>query len=512
MSADAASGEATSPGPSNERRTPDWLALSGLAVFAFMVRLTPLLLGSGLGFMGRYDDGVYYTAADAVSFGRVPYKDFVLVHPPGITLVLLPFAWLGRATTDLTGMETARLAFMAIGAANTVLVALIARRWGRPAMFAAGLVYACWQPAVYSEQTTFLEPVGGLLLLIALFLLVKRERVPTPRAEIVAGFCLGAAATVKIWYLAPWAVLVVWQLLSRRPKSASRIVIAGVGMVAGIVTPFAVMAGQRMDQLVIRDQLFRKASVDSRTGRISGMVGVRSFTDGQLGLRHVLVVVLVAFFVLVLLTTLRDHDARPLIALLVVNSVVLLAAPVFLRHYSAFIAGPQTVLVGVAIADWYRSPRLRRVAPFALTGVVVLCLASAVAIAFNDGGHRFPASKFEAVTPSGCITADDPLALVEVNRLSSDFRAHCAVDVDVSGVLLDKYDLVDSSGHLVPKWENPGWQRYLYDYLTGARAFILSRPRSDGIFGPVVNAYARFPLIARGRDFRDFMRLGTGPP
>lgn len=37
-----------------------------------------------------YDPGVYYTSADALTFGRLPYDDFVLVHPPALTLALTP--------------------------------------------------------------------------------------------------------------------------------------------------------------------------------------------------------------------------------------------------------------------------------------------------------------------------------------------------------------------------------------------------------------------------------------
>ena len=131
-----------------------------LAVLAFLARLLPALRGGGLLGLGAYDDGVYYTGAAALVAGRVPYADFVLLHPPGVLLALSPFALLGRLTSDPTGYAVARLAFMALGAANTVLVALLARRFGRVAAVVSGLFYALWFPATYWEARTTIEPLG----------------------------------------------------------------------------------------------------------------------------------------------------------------------------------------------------------------------------------------------------------------------------------------------------------------------------------------------------------------
>ena len=60
--------------------------------------------------------------------GRVPYKDFLLLHPPGVMVVLAPFAELGRLTSDSFGMTVARLAVMALGALTAVLVYVVGRR------------------------------------------------------------------------------------------------------------------------------------------------------------------------------------------------------------------------------------------------------------------------------------------------------------------------------------------------------------------------------------------------
>jgi len=43
----------------------------------------------------EYDDGVYYAAARLLLDSYLPYSDFSIVHPPGVSLVLLPAAVFG---------------------------------------------------------------------------------------------------------------------------------------------------------------------------------------------------------------------------------------------------------------------------------------------------------------------------------------------------------------------------------------------------------------------------------
>ena len=63
-----------------------WLPI---ALLAFLARLLPTLHGGGLGGIDDYDEGVYFAGAQALTAGRLPYRDFVLLHPPGILLLLV---------------------------------------------------------------------------------------------------------------------------------------------------------------------------------------------------------------------------------------------------------------------------------------------------------------------------------------------------------------------------------------------------------------------------------------
>ena len=86
--------------PSVPRRAPrPWLLVVGLTVvfcLAFAARLIPLLRGGGLHAMGNYDDGVHYASAMGLVHGLLPYRDFLLLHPPGVPLLLTPFAGLAE--------------------------------------------------------------------------------------------------------------------------------------------------------------------------------------------------------------------------------------------------------------------------------------------------------------------------------------------------------------------------------------------------------------------------------
>ena len=47
--------------------------------------------------------------------GEVPYRDFVLLHAPGVVLLLTPFALIGRLTSDPTGFAPALIAMNVLG-------------------------------------------------------------------------------------------------------------------------------------------------------------------------------------------------------------------------------------------------------------------------------------------------------------------------------------------------------------------------------------------------------------
>ncbi|HEX8768924.1 MAG TPA: hypothetical protein VF714_11170, partial [Jatrophihabitans sp.] len=196
------------------RRYPGAIA-GEFVVFALAVaaRLTVVLTSGGFGGNYGYDTGVYYAAGASLIHGRIPYRDFVLLHPPGLMLVLAPFAWLGRLSTDHAGFVTASLAFTALGGVNAVLVVRVARRMGVaswPALFGGGF-YALWYGSIRAEYLPRLEPLGNFLLLTGVLALLAAAESRRGWPAVAGGFALGAAASVKIWWVVPVLVVLAWQ-------------------------------------------------------------------------------------------------------------------------------------------------------------------------------------------------------------------------------------------------------------------------------------------------------------
>jgi alpha-1,2-mannosyltransferase len=243
-------------------------------VAAFVTRLSVVVRSGGLRGSFGYDASVYYAASDALVHGRLPYRDYTLVHPPGIALALTPFAALGRLTSDHVGFAVATLAWMALGSVNAVLVVRLARRIGAgaPGALAGGLTYALWLGAVNAEFLIRLEPLGNFCLLCGLLAHVAAEDTGRVRAALLSGFGFGAAVAVKIWWVVPLTILLAWHLgRARRPRLGYVLAGAAAALFA-IDGPFFVAAPRQMTSMVVSSQLGR-ARAGSVLQRLMGVTG-----------------------------------------------------------------------------------------------------------------------------------------------------------------------------------------------------------------------------------------------
>jgi hypothetical protein len=490
----------TAGSPRRGRAVGDVLAPVLIFVAAFVVRLLPVLRGGGLRYYGRYDDGVYYTAAEALGFGHLPYRDFVMLHPPGSTLLLLPFTLLGRLTSDPVGMTVARLSFMALGGVSAVLVYTIARGWGRGRGVFAGLIYAASAAAAYSEQATFLEPIGSVLTLAAVLVLCRRADRRATRLEIVCGALLGLSCTVKIWYAGIAAALVLVLLLRREPRAAARVTAAAVVTTAVVVLPFLIAAPGRMWTMVVADQFDRTGARAPLVGRISSIVGTKAVLAGRSpALVHAVAVVLVLLVIVAVVACLPDREAWLPVGLLVSATAILLASPAYFRHYGVLLTAPIALVVPIGLGRLgAQIPR-----PMVRRGLVTLAAvavaASGLRVAASRTGDAFPGGRFAAAAPAGCIAADDPAALIQMDRLSADFRAGCAVPVDVTGA---------SYGAPAPRAENGAFHAWLMGHLLHSDAFVVLRPRRDTLSPAEMRLLHSRPVLASG-DGRS-LRRGDG--
>jgi alpha-1,2-mannosyltransferase len=475
-------------------------------VLALSVRVTLVLVSSG-GLSGNYgyDASVYYTSADALIGGRIPYGDFLLLHPPGLMLCLTPFAMLGRLTTDHTGFITANLALSAIGALNAALVAKIGTHVGlsRGAALLGGAFYATWLGAAGAEFSARLEPLSTFAFLCGLLLLLLRPE-PSSRVLLLSGAVIGFAPMVKIWWIVPLLVVLAWQLSSSRGWHRIGRLSTGVAacwlVIAG---PFFVMAPSAMWRMVVTDQLGRPHSGAPTLSRLEQLSSLHVFTP-HLGRAVALFVVGLMLVVVLLLSAgaWRVPAGRLFVVVAGAQIAVLLTSPTYITYYSGYPAAA-IALVLAAGADGPLSARGIRLGR-AAAGTVVAVTTAVLLVGVLAGKSTrivtpFPGPALaRAVAGVRCVVADSPMALIELNTLSRGLANGCPNWVDVNG---RTYDVDAPSGSMfVPRTKNRRWQADALHYLLSGDAVILIRP-ATGLNVATIRAITSHPVLARSHGY-----------
>ncbi len=464
-----------------------------------------VVLASPGGFGGNfgYDPGVYYAGADALTFGRRPYSDFVLLHPPGIALALAPFAVLGRLTdSDRTGFLAANLSFALLGALNAVLVLLIARRLGCPRIGAllGGAFYAIWYGAVNAEVGVRLEPLGAACFLGGVLVLAGQEKLSGRRA-LLAGAFFALACSVKIWWGGPLLAVLVGLLWRRGGRRPAAYFAAGAALAALVVDgPFFLAAPRSMARMVFRDQLGR-AGGRTLSQSLDNLTAMGAAFPDLTGPGHVfLLTAFLAVVAAVVAAAWRRPPARLIVALFTAQLVVLALTPLYFADYADYAAGTLAVLVGAAYSGRaLRIPWLGAVIAGGAVLVVTAMTAVTVFVRPNRVTAPFPSSRLAAaVAHLRCVTSDSPLALIRLEALSRSLADGCPMYVDLTGLILDLHVPAESG---LPMVDQPTWQARARAYLFSGDAVILVR--ATGRLRPdLIGEIVRHPKLAQQAWYR----------
>ncbi len=472
-----------------------WLWAVAIAVAAFLFRLVPVLRGGGLFGFGNYDDGVYYASATGLIHGLLPYRDFVLLHPPAITVLLAPFAAVAQLTSDSYGFAAARVAWMLLGAANAVLIWKILRPIGPIAAAFGGFSYAVFYPAIYSDKSTLLEGPATTALLIAILLLqplVHTDSLPHGKA-LIAGALLGLAMTIKIWGVVTLLIVLGWLLLLRRYGVALRVLIASAAAATVICLPFFVAAPTAMWNQIVRDQLFRRASDVTSLERLDQMAGLSIISRPYPP--AITVAVVVALLGCAALAW-SYREARLPVLLMLGQGLYLLVIPMWFPHFAGFTAAPVALTAGAAMG---RLMALLRATPARIAvgvlaaGALLVYASDSATVTFN---RRLP-DQFRALTAStpGCVTSDDATALVATDTLSRNLSRGCRFIADLGG---HSHDMAAAAGVQVSRNRNQAFQRFALDYLRSGSVTILIRYSGGRGFNAKTTAVLeQWPLLAR---------------
>ena len=474
MSGTTPSGTIASPGSGEPRgdsaaASSPRLAAASTAVTMVIVAATVLALGLRLYWLSRpgfllsvneYDDGNYFGSAVRLVHGALPYRDFLIVQPPGITLLMVPAALLSKVTGTAWGMAAGRLLTAGAGAAAVALAGLLVRHRGLLATVITCGIMAVYPDSIQATKTVLVEPWLVLFCLIGALALFDGDGLTTRTRRLAwGGAALGFGGAVEPWAIFPVLVLAVLAL--RWPR---RLAAYAGGVAAGFlvpVIPFAALAPHSFYEATI------VAQIGSRPGavrypiwlRLQDMTGLADLTRPthlvDLAATILIVAVIFGSLGLAFLLTWRLPPALDLFA---VGTMVLVVAAFlwssqFHYHFAAFLAPFLALSIALPVSALVRDlrplsgrdteappdpsrPSALQWGAAALAGLAVLIFA---VVQFGWETNNYPhlrtsvvASAQRLIPPGSCLLADEVSFAVMTNRLVSDVPG-CSLLLDSTG-------------------------------------------------------------------------------
>ncbi|MDQ1747309.1 MAG: hypothetical protein QOD07_1572 [Frankiaceae bacterium] len=454
------------------------LALGAVCAVAVVLRVAPWFTAHTFGGVLEYDDGVYYAASRALAHGLVPYRDFVVIHPPLSSVLFLPFAALGAWLGDPVGIAAARVAVVVVSLVNIALVVRIVGALVRdkPAARVACVVgaagYATFPGAVAAEHTLLLEPVVNLFALLGALSLFGSEPPLTRRRAIVAGVLFAAAISVKV-FAAVYLVVAVVALLAAGNRRAVLGVVAGT--CAGLALfdgPFFLAGPRAFWTDVVVTQLRRPPDgAHSGFHRLADILGTG---DVHLAVAVVGGLVLAASVLAFAVTTGKFAAVFWLGSFAGFVGAFALA-PSYFTHYAGVLAPCVAVILGVAVVT-VRGFGRARVARLALAPAVLPALfaySSSVPLTQWSGQADW-AEVHRLIPPESCVYTD----AVSLSIAADDFRpptADCPIWVDGRGVNLTLASAVTTPGQFYPQGflADRRWQQANLRQLEAAEVVLI---------------------------------------
>jgi hypothetical protein len=222
------------------------IALGVIAFAGWLLRIIAFVRAGGpLAYTIDYDEGVYFSSSALLVKGTLPYRDFVLVHPPGLLIFLSPFSALAGPVDVADAFAASRFFMSLVGAANIFLVGKIALRWAGPtAALVSAALYATYPEVMIVERGPFLEPALNLFCLAMAYFWLEEGTIGANRtrnAYLAGAFCGLACATKLIGGIWLFAALLSLPK-ERRSLHAIRFLATAALTGLALVVPFAFIA------------------------------------------------------------------------------------------------------------------------------------------------------------------------------------------------------------------------------------------------------------------------------
>jgi hypothetical protein len=488
--------------------------LAGLALRLYQLSRPGYLLG-----ITEYDDGTDFGSAVRLIHGALPYRDFIMVQPPGITLLMAPVAAATSPFGTVTGMAAARVVTALASAAAVPLGGLLTRHRGLLAVLITCGTLAVYPDSLLAARTVLLEPWLVLFCLLGALAVFDGDQLAGGRRLLLGGAAFGFAGAVKVWAILP--VLVILLLTARRPRQAGRF---AAGVAAGFcltVLPFALLAPATFYRGVIVAQLVRsdviRIPLATRLQDMLGLTHVHDMSTAPLVVTGVVVIVVVAALS-VLGARLSHRRPPPLDWFATVTCLLVVAAFLwpadFYDHYPAFLAPFLALSLALPIARVVaalpRQGKRARIGKLARRGATVVAALTLAALAVLQGiaqshlASSIPASEISAAEhtiPAGaCVLTDQVAYTIAINRFVASAPG-CSLMVDGVGS-----DYALSSGHngLTGAGRSPAVEQLWMSAFRSAQYVWLTSMASRRIpWTPQLQAYlhAHFEPLTEGPDW-----------
>lgn len=436
------------------RLSPLVVVVAAATLLALGLRLYQLTRPGFLLGVTEYDDGPYFGSALRMVNGSLPYRDFLLVQPPGITLLMIPAALLGKLTGTAWAMATGRILTTLAGAAAVVLAGLLVRHRGIFAIVVVCGISAAYPDSVQAARTVLVEPWLVLFCLVGALAVFEGDRLTTNWWRAAwGGAAFGFAGAVEVWAIIPVIVIAVLSL-----RSFQRLVAYLAGVAAGFLVPVVPFAALGLHQfytgLVVAQVGGRSdATWVSIWVRLKDLTGLTDVATAS----HLMILaaaVLIAGFALGTLFLASLVTRRPPAALDVfavvsagLTIVAFMLPHQFHYHFGAFLAPFLAMAIGLPasrlLPDTKPTPDGSKTRPAILTwcaaGLAGLVIVGMAAVQANWESARptkvRPAvvSAAQRLIPSGaCVITDEVSFTIAVNRFISDVPG-CPLLVDAIG-------------------------------------------------------------------------------
>ena len=250
----ATPGQPAGGGPARVSRVS--VVIIAATVLGLALRLYQLSRPGYLFGVTEYDDGPDFGSAVWLVRGYLQYHDFIIVQPPGITLLMSPVALATKGLGTDWAMAVARIVTAVAGGASVALAGLLVRHRGLLATVLTCGILAVFPSSIQSAHTVLLEPWLVLFCLAGAVAVFDGDGLTESGRRLVWGGALfGFAGAIKVWAVFP--VVIVLVLAARRPRRAvSYLGGAAAGFILPVL-PFVIAAPRIFYKSVIVAQLVR---------------------------------------------------------------------------------------------------------------------------------------------------------------------------------------------------------------------------------------------------------------